>query len=145
MPPPTGSTTKVNTTGTVRVAGDYRQFVRLRTASNAERALAATCTADMVVSLPPCFRMRPSTTTVSTFSGSAEPTSRCAVSMRHDRIDWRRLLSHMDLHWEVLLVHLLNYRWAYPSERQNLPRWLMDELLARLGQQLDLPPALVRT
>ena len=51
--------------------------------------------------------------------------------MRHDRIDWRRLLSHMDPHWEVLLVHLLNYRWAYPSERQNLPRWLMDELIAR--------------
>src|SRR5438876_6170698 len=67
------------------------------------------------------------------------------ILKQHDRIDWRRLLGHMDLHWEVLLVHLLNYRWAYPSERQHVPRWLMDELLARLKQQLDLPPARVKT
>ena len=53
--------------------------------------------------------------------------------------DWRRLLGYMDLHWEVLLVHLLNFRWAYPSERENVPRWLMDELIVRLKQQLDLP------
>jgi len=46
----------------------------------------------------------------------------------------------MDLHWEVLLVHLLNFRWAYPSERNRVPLWLMHELLDRLEQQLDLPP-----
>ena len=40
----------------------------------------------------------------------------------------------------MLLVHLLNFRWAYPSEREQVPRWLMDELLDRLEQQLDLPP-----
>jgi hypothetical protein len=45
----------------------------------------------------------------------------------------------MDPHWEVLLVHLLNFRWVYPSERTKVPRWLMDELLDRLQQQLDLP------
>jgi hypothetical protein len=47
----------------------------------------------------------------------------------------------MDLHWEVLLMHLLNFRWVYPSERGAVPRWLMDELLDRLTQQLDLPAA----
>src|SRR5438445_6065042 len=57
----------------------------------------------------------------------------------------QRLLGYMDLHWEVLLVHLLNFRWAYPSEREHVPRWLMDELLGRLEQQLDLPPARVKT
>ena len=61
------------------------------------------------------------------------------------QIDWRRLLGYMDLHWEVLLVHLLNFRWAYPSERNRVPLWLMHELLDRLEQQLDLPPPRVKT
>jgi hypothetical protein len=61
------------------------------------------------------------------------------IQRQRDRIDWKRLLDHMDLHWEVLLVHLLNFRWAYPSERDCVPRWLMDELVDRLRHQLDLP------
>jgi hypothetical protein len=63
------------------------------------------------------------------------------ILRQHKDIDWHRLLSYMDLHWEVLLMHLLNFRWVYPSERNVVPRWLMDELLDRLAQQLDLPPA----
>jgi hypothetical protein len=62
------------------------------------------------------------------------------ILKQHEHIDWRRLLAHMDLHWEVLLVHLVNFRWIYPSERDDVPRWLMDELIARLRRQLDLPP-----
>lgn len=58
---------------------------------------------------------------------------------QHSNVDWHRLLAYMDLHWEVLLMHLLNFRWVYPSERDAVPRWLMDELLDRLTQQLDLP------
>jgi hypothetical protein len=61
------------------------------------------------------------------------------ILKQHEHIDWRRLLSHMDGHWEILLAHLLNFRWAYPSERNHIPRWLMGELLDRLTQQLDLP------
>ena len=57
-----------------------------------------------------------------------------------EQIDWKRLLDYMELHWEVLLVHLLNFRWIYPTERNRVPRWLMDELLDRLGHQLELPP-----
>lgn len=59
---------------------------------------------------------------------------------RHDRVDWHRLLSYFEQHWEVLLMHLLNFRFIYPSERNVVPRWLMDELTSRLGEQLDLPP-----
>ncbi|HVL73264.1 MAG TPA: hypothetical protein VM434_15465 [Beijerinckiaceae bacterium] len=58
----------------------------------------------------------------------------------HEDIDWRRLLSYMEVHWEVLLTHLINFRWIYPTERDCIPRWLMDELLDRLRNQLDLPP-----
>lgn len=58
----------------------------------------------------------------------------------HDLIDWRRLLAHMEVHWEVLLIHLLNFRWVYPTERDKVPKWLIDELLDRLGNQRQLPP-----
>lgn len=62
------------------------------------------------------------------------------ILKQHEAIDWRRLLNHMELHWEVLLSHLVNFRWIYPTERDRIPRWLMDELLDRLGNQLTLPP-----
>ena len=56
----------------------------------------------------------------------------------HDAIDWKQLLSHMELYWEVLLMALLNFRFVYPSERHLVPRWLMDELLERLRDQYDV-------
>jgi hypothetical protein len=62
------------------------------------------------------------------------------ILKQHEDIDWKRLLSYMELHWEVLLMHLLNFRWVYPTERDHIPRWLTDELLDRLKHQLDLPP-----
>jgi hypothetical protein len=62
------------------------------------------------------------------------------ILKQHAAIDWRRLLNYMEVHWEVLLMHLLNFRWIYPTERDHVPRWLMDELLDRLSHQLELPP-----
>ncbi|UEM07958.1 nucleotidyltransferase family protein (plasmid) [Skermanella rosea] len=61
-----------------------------------------------------------------------------------DRIDWHRLLSHMEQYWEVLLIHVLNFRFIYPSERDRVPRWLMDELLQRARMHADLPVPLTR-
>jgi hypothetical protein len=60
------------------------------------------------------------------------------ILKRHEEIDWRQLLSHMELYWEVLLMALLNFRFIYPSEREVVPKWLMDELLERLRDQADL-------
>ena len=62
------------------------------------------------------------------------------ILKQHDAVDWRRLLGYMELHWEVLLMHLLNFRWIYPSERDHIPQWLLDELLDRLKHQRVLPP-----
>jgi Uncharacterised nucleotidyltransferase len=63
------------------------------------------------------------------------------ILRQHARIDWQRLLTNMEPYWEVLLAHLVNFRWIYPSERDVVPRWLMEELLERLRSQLELPPA----
>lgn len=47
------------------------------------------------------------------------------------RLDWKRLLQRFDRYWEVLLSHLLFFRFAYPSDRENVPDWVMMGLLAR--------------
>ena len=47
----------------------------------------------------------------------------------HDRVDWKMLLSHMELYWEVLLIALLNFRFIYPSE-----------LIERLNDQMMVKP-----
>lgn len=57
----------------------------------------------------------------------------------HEQIDWKRLLSYLDQHWEVLLGHVLRFRFIYPSERERVPRWLLDELISRLTTQIDMP------
>jgi hypothetical protein len=64
---------------------------------------------------------------------------------QHEHIDWHRLLAYMDLHWEVLLMHVLNFRWIYPTERDHVPRWLLQELMERLQRQLALPAPRIKT
>ena len=50
----------------------------------------------------------------------------------------------MESFWEVLLIHLLNFRFIYPTERHLVPRWLMDELMDRLRAHLVMPPPQVK-
>jgi hypothetical protein len=66
------------------------------------------------------------------------------ILKKHDEIDWKRLLNVMELYWEVLLIHVLNFRFIYPTERDCIPRWLFDELIDRVKVQAELPTAEVR-
>ncbi|HBI20620.1 MULTISPECIES: nucleotidyltransferase family protein [unclassified Brevundimonas] len=66
------------------------------------------------------------------------------ILKQSDAIDWKSLLDQMDLYWEVLAAHLLNFRFAYPTERDRIPRWLMEELVERLTAQIDLPAPRVK-
>jgi hypothetical protein len=61
------------------------------------------------------------------------------ILIKNKNINWKRLFSYMDQYWEVLLVHILRFRFIYPSEREIVPRWLIDELLERFNNQLNLP------
>jgi hypothetical protein len=63
------------------------------------------------------------------------------ILKKHEEIDWRRLLNAMELYWELLLIHVLNFRFIYPTERHCVPDWLFDELLERLHAQNEMPPA----
>ena len=44
------------------------------------------------------------------------------ILKQHDQIDWQRLLAYMELHWEVLLSHLINFRWIYPTRTRPYSR-----------------------
>ena len=48
-------------------------------------------------------------------------------------LDWPRLLMRFGDHWRVLLSHLILFGFVYPDKRQNIPTWVMDELLRRLS------------
>ncbi|MFL5344138.1 MAG: nucleotidyltransferase family protein [Hyalangium sp.] len=47
------------------------------------------------------------------------------------RMDWERILQRFERYWEVLLGHLMFFRFAYPSEREHVPAWVMWDLLGR--------------
>jgi hypothetical protein len=48
-------------------------------------------------------------------------------------LDWPRLLMRFGDYWRVLLSHLILFGFVYPDRRQNIPEWVMIELLRRLG------------
>ena len=47
-------------------------------------------------------------------------------------LDWPRLLMRFGDHWRVLLSHLIMFGFVYPDKRQNVPAWVMEELIRRL-------------
>jgi hypothetical protein len=63
-----------------------------------------------------------------------------------DELDWDRLLFRFERYWEVLLSHLLLYRFAYPGERSKVPDRVMQALLERAAAELgtDHPQSLCR-
>lgn len=57
-----------------------------------------------------------------------------------DTLDWNRLWSYTEQHWQLLLAQFMSFQFVYPSDRDIIPRWLMDELLLRAKEQFDVEP-----
>jgi hypothetical protein len=58
----------------------------------------------------------------------------------HD-LDWRRLLARFGPYWRVLIGQLVMFGFVYPSERDRVPAWVMNDLAARLlGEVTEAPP-----
>lgn len=66
------------------------------------------------------------------------------ILKKGEEMDWKVILNRMEQNWEVLLSHLITYRFIYPADRDMVPKWLMEELLSRLQNQMDLPPPIDR-
>ncbi|MCA1646821.1 MAG: nucleotidyltransferase family protein [Chloroflexi bacterium] len=58
---------------------------------------------------------------------------------RADHIDWPRLLRRFGPNWRVLMSHLVLFGFIYPSDRQRIPGWVMQDLMRRLETSLRSP------
>lgn len=54
-------------------------------------------------------------------------------------MDWKHILNRLEQHWPLLLGGLLNFRFVYPNDIETIPKWLMEELIERLQDQMVLP------
>lgn len=54
-------------------------------------------------------------------------------------MDWGRLMMRMEPYWEILLAHLVMFRFVYPTDLKCIPKKVFKELLDRLEHQLVLP------
>ena len=51
-------------------------------------------------------------------------------------LNWKRLLAKVGEHWPLLLAQLVVFSYVYPESSGAVPRWVMEDLLAR--SQVDL-------
>ena len=58
---------------------------------------------------------------------------------RGPQLDWRRLLDRFGHYWPLLFSYVVFFTFVYPSERDAIPRPVIDELQERLRQSLDAP------
>ena len=58
-----------------------------------------------------------------------------------ETLQWNRLVQRFGDNWQLLLQYLIFFGFVYPSERQRIPRAVIDELMARYRAELDAPPA----
>jgi hypothetical protein len=55
-------------------------------------------------------------------------------------LDWSRLLTRFGPHWEVLLSHLVLFDFIYPSKRDEVPDWVIQDLVQKLLTMWKTPP-----
>jgi hypothetical protein len=60
------------------------------------------------------------------------------LKLGHD-FDYKGLLARMEPHWQLLLSQIINFQFVYPAERDYIPRWLFDDLMARAQEVYDVP------
>ena len=52
-----------------------------------------------------------------------------------EKLDWRRLIDRYRRYWRVLYAHIILFGFIYPSDREMIPRWVMEDLAARVTQE----------
>jgi hypothetical protein len=55
-------------------------------------------------------------------------------------LDWHHILERFGAQWRVLFSHLILFGFIYPSERSQIPAWVMHELVSTLQRELSQPP-----
>ncbi|MDX5345853.1 MAG: hypothetical protein LPJ89_05520, partial [Hymenobacteraceae bacterium] len=55
------------------------------------------------------------------------------------KLNWKRIWGRLETHWQLLMGQVMSFLFVYPSERDNIPKWLFDELLQRAKDVYDSP------
>src|SRR6185369_833414 len=55
------------------------------------------------------------------------------------KLDWRRLIDRYGRYWRALFAHIVMFGFVYPSDRSNIPAWVIDELTERLRRETAEP------
>jgi hypothetical protein len=58
---------------------------------------------------------------------------------RGDKLDWPRLFARFGAHYRVLLSQIILFGFIYPAEKERVPSWVLDDLLARLANERCSP------
>jgi putative nucleotidyltransferase-like protein len=56
-----------------------------------------------------------------------------------DNLDWPRLLARFGEHYRVLLSQIILFGFIYPAEKERVPSWVLEDLLARLANEARSP------
>ena len=54
-----------------------------------------------------------------------------------DRLDWKRLIHRYGPYWRALYAHVVLFGFIYPSDRDKVPAWVIDELTDRLRAETN--------
>jgi hypothetical protein len=57
-----------------------------------------------------------------------------------ETLDWGRLLARFGQHWRVLLSQLILFGFIYPTEKDRIPSWVLQDLISRLSAEAEAPP-----
>lgn len=57
------------------------------------------------------------------------------INACHASMDWRHLLRRFDPCWQLLFFYVNLYRFVYPSNKSDVPAWLVHELVDRWQAQ----------
>jgi hypothetical protein len=56
-------------------------------------------------------------------------------------LDWQRLNNRMKPHWQLLFSQIIIFQYVYPSERDAVPKWLVEELSQKALDQYKFTPS----
>ena len=62
------------------------------------------------------------------------------IFARRGELEWGHIVAGVGEHWELLLAYLHLYRYVYPSHTRYVPRWVLDLLLKRYGEEIEASP-----
>ena len=57
-----------------------------------------------------------------------------------ENVNWEMLMKKMEPHWELLLGHIVTFLFVYPSERNLIPKWVIEQLVVKLEDRISHPP-----